>query len=73
MVLKVKLNFEILSLDNKFSTIDITNAVMTKFTPLENFRLISEKYLTPFEPLESAEQVNNWCNNKTHGKIDKIF
>ena len=68
-----KLNFQILSLANKFSTIDIANAVMTKITPLESFRSISEKYLAPIEPLESVEQVNNWCSNKTHGKIKKII
>ena len=68
-----KINFQIISLINKFSTVDIANAVMTKFTPLESFSSLSEKYLAPFEPLESAEQVNNWCSNKTHGKINKII
>ena len=32
-----------------------------------------KKYLAPIEPLESVEQVNEWCKNKTHGKIDKIL
>ena len=68
-----EINFKILSLFNEFSTIDIANAVMTKLTPLESFRSISEEYLAPFEPLESAAQVNNWCSNKTHGKINKII
>ena len=46
---------------------------MTKFTPLENFTKILEEYLAPIEPLVSVEQVNNWCSNKTHGKIEKIL
>ena len=46
---------------------------MTKFTPLEDFSNIALKYLAPVETLESAQKVNNWCSNKTHGKIDKIL
>ena len=46
---------------------------MTKFTPLKDFAAIAQKYIAPIEPLESVEQVNNWCSNKTHGKIDKIL
>ena len=68
-----KINFNILSIIQKCSTIIIANAVVTKFTPLENFTLISEKYLAPIEPLTSAEQINNWCSRKTHGKIKKII
>ena len=67
-----KINLEIMSIINKFSTIDIANAVMTKFTPLENFAKILKQYLAPIEPLINVEQVNNWCSNKTHGKIEKI-
>ena len=68
-----KINNEIISIIKEFTTIDIANALMTKFTPLDNFISISKKYLAPIEPLESAEQVNNWCSNKTHGKIDHII
>ena len=68
-----KINFNILSIIQKCSTIIIANAVVTKFTPLENFTLISKKYLAPSEPLTSAEQINNWCSRKTHGKIKKII
>jgi len=66
-------NYEILSTFKNLSTIDIANAVMTKFTPLEEFTTIAQKYLAPIEPLVSVEQVNEWCSNKTHGKIDKIL
>ena len=68
-----KINYKIISLFKDFTTIDIANAVMTKFTPLEDFSKIAQEYLSPVEPLKSVEQVNNWCSNKTHGKIDKIL
>ena len=68
-----EINYKIISLFKEFTTIDIANAVMTKFTPLEDFSNIAQKYLAPVEPLESVEQVNNWCSNKTHGKIDKMI
>ena len=68
-----ELNYQILSNFKRFSTVDIANAVMTRITPLKSFSNIAEKYLAPVEPLISVEQVNKWCSNKTHGKIDKIL
>ena len=68
-----ELNYQFISTFKQYSTIDIANAVLTKFTPLENFTIIAKKYLAPIDPLESVEQVNNWCSEKTHGKIDHII
>ena len=68
-----EINYKILSVIKDFSTIEIANAIMTVFTPLEDFRKISEKYFAPIEPLIDVDQVNDWCKNKTHGKIDKIL
>ena len=68
-----EINYNIISEFKEFTTIDITNAFMTKFTPLEDFSNIAREYLAPVEPLESVEQVNSWCSEKTHGKIDKIL
>ena len=68
-----EINYKIISIFKDFSTVDIANAVMTKFTPLEEFSYIADKYIAPVEPLISVEQVNNWCSNKTHGKIKKIL
>ena len=67
------INYKILSAIKQFSTLEIANGIMTRFTPLEDFAKIAEKYLAPIEPLIDVDQVNNWCNNKTHGKIDKIL
>ena len=64
---------DFLSTINNFKTVDIANAVMTKFNPLQDFSNIAQKYLAPIEPLVSVEQVNDWCSNKTHGKIKKIL
>ena len=68
-----EINYQILKIFNSFNTIDIANAVMTRFTPLEEFTNIAQKYLAPTEPLISAKQVNDWCSNKTHGKINEII
>ena len=68
-----KINYDIISKFKKFDTIDIANAVMPRFTPLQKFVDVANNYLALVEPLESVEQVNNWCSNKTHGKIDKIL
>ena len=67
------INYEIISLIQNCSTIDIANAVLTRFPPLKNFVTISQKYFAPIEPLRSLEQINNWCSNMTHGKINKIL
>ena len=68
-----EINYKIISIFKDFSTVDIANAVMTTFTPLEEFAYTADKYIAPAEPLISVEQVNNWCSNKTHGKIKKIL
>ena len=67
------INYKILSKISSFSTIDIANAVMTRFKPLENFCSVADKYLAPMESLESVEQINEWCKEKTQGKIEKII
>ena len=68
-----EINFKILSKSSQFSTIDIANAVMTRYKPLDDFCSIANKYLAPMETLQSVEQVNNWCSENTHGKIEKII
>ncbi len=69
-----EINFDILEVIKHCSTVEIANAVMVReFTPIEEFIDISEKYLAPTCELESLEQVNNWCSEKTHGKIPKIL
>ena len=62
------INYENLEIIKNFKTVEIANAVMSKFDPLENFLEISENYCAPYEKLISADQVNNWSDEKTHGK-----
>ena len=68
-----QINYDILSIFKNFKTIEAANAVMLRFTPPEDFTEIAEQYLAPIEPLIDVDQVNNWCKNKTHGKIEKIL
>ena len=67
------INYEILEISKNFKTVEIANAVMSKFIPNQEFLDVSENYCAPFQKLESAEQVNGWCSEKTHGKITKIL
>ena len=67
------INYEILEISQNFKTVEIANAVMSKFDPIQEFLNISKQYNAPFEKLVSAEQVNGWCGEKTHGKIPKIL
>ena len=67
------INFKLLDIIKNYKTVEIANAVMSRFTPLQNFLEIAKNYSAPHEVLESVEQVNNWCDEKTHGKITKIL
>ena len=67
------INYDILEISQNFKTVEIANAVMSKFLPIQEFLDVSEKYCAPFQILESAQQVNDWCSEKTHGKIPKIL
>ena len=67
------INYEILNMLKDYETVEIANAVMSRFTPLQPFLEIAKNYSAPHEILESVEQVNNWCDEKTHGKITKIL
>ena len=68
-----EINMQILNEAKKFSTVEIANAIMAKFTPNQKFITSGQKYGASIEKLKSATQVNGWCNAKTHGKIKKIL
>ena len=68
-----KINMQILNEVKKFTTVEIANAIMTKFTPNKAFVAAGQKYEATIQTLKSASQVNSWCNSKTHGKIKKII
>ena len=67
------INRKILEQSKLFSNIEIANAIMTKCKPLNSFLMYAKLYLADVEILESVEQINNWCSEKTHGKINQII
>jgi serpin B len=68
-----KINIDILNLVKNFKTVEIANAIMSRFNPKKEFLSTSSKYGATVEPLKSVNQVNSWCSKKTHGKINKIL
>ena len=58
---------------SKLKAVNLANAVFTKFKPLESFINIIKKYHAEIKTLESADQVNMWCKEKTNDKIPKIL
>ncbi len=67
------INLNLLQIIKKFETVEIANGVMTTFEPTKMFLKVCIKYEAPIEPLISLNQVNEWCTEKTHGKITKIL
>ena len=67
-----KINMQILNEVKNFSTVEIANAIMTRFNPNKKFVTSGQKYGASIQTLKSVSQVNSWCNAKTHGKIKKI-
>ena len=58
---------------SKLSTIEMANAIFTKFKPEDAFIKSAEMYKSTIDKLISANQVNKWCSDNTHKKIDKII
>ena len=57
----------------KFNSVELANAVFTKFKPENSFTDIIKEYKAKIDLLKDAAQVNKWCNDATHGKISKIL
>jgi len=68
-----RINTKILIESNKFTTVEIANAIMTKFAPEKTFLYTASWYNSTVEALRNLKQVNDWCNKKTHGKIKRIL
>ena len=66
-------NEEIIKLYDNNEKLSIANAIMTKIPISQQFSLISKRYKAFYTILKSVEQVNKWCEEKTHGKIKKII
>ena len=69
-----EINFKILSELKEITTLEMGNAIMTKLSPLYKFlKFVTDKYNAEIQPLKNVNQINKWCDNKTHGKIKEII
>jgi len=68
------MNSNILKKLKNNSSLEIANAIMSKLSPLNSFTNIAKNtYDSEILPLKNVNQVNKWCDKKTHGKISKII
>ena len=67
------INKLILNAQKDFKSVEIANAVMTRQEPKKSFVLAASLYEATVEHLKDLAHVNDWCNLKTHGKIEKIL
>ena len=67
-----KKNSTISSLFAKFKSVELANAVFTRFNPLDDFQKMIKEYKAKLDLLKDANQINQWCSNATHKKIPKI-
>ena len=68
------INSNILSIIKDNSSLEIANAIMSKLSPLPTFiKIAKEIYSSEIQPLNNVQQINKWCDTKTHGKIKKII
>ena len=65
------LNVNILKIARQ--TLVLANAVLSRFTPSQQFIHMSHKFKAFTGELISVEQVNKWCSEKTNGLINKII
>ena len=73
---KMELNKENNSISGtiaKLKTIEMANAIFTKFKPEPQFLNLIKDYKAKIDNLVSTDQVNNWCSNATHKKIPTII
>ena len=67
------INELILQVTNRLRSLEVANAIMTVQEPKPEFLQIARLYDATVDTLRSVTQVNNWCNLKTHGKIQEII
>ena len=68
------INRQILNTIKDYSSLEIVNAIMSKLVSLNDFtKIAQDNYNSEILPLRNVNQVNKWCDKKTHGKIKKII
>lgn len=68
-----KNNLIISSVIKKFKSMVLANAVFTRFKPENPFVNIVKEYHSKMELLKDANQINKWCSDSTHKKIQYII
>ena len=59
--------------NSKNKKVVTVNGILTKVSLKKEFEKICKKYEAGILPLINVEQINNWCSEKTNGKIKKII
>ena len=57
----------------KLKTVEMANAVFTRFVPEKSFNQSIQDYKADIKKMESVEQINKFVSDATHKKIDKII
>ena len=60
---------------DKFETVECANHIfhLPEYAPKDSFLEKIKDYKAGIDSLENAEQVNKWCSEATHGKINQII
>ena len=66
-------NLTISSVIKKLKSVELANAVFTRFKPEKTFMNIVREYKAKVDLLKDANQVNKWCSDETHKKINNII
>jgi len=71
---EVNKNNELLSstIEN-LKSVELANAIFTKYEPKKTFTQMIKQYKAKIDKLKNAEQINKWCSDATHEKIKNII
>lgn len=64
-------NFKLLN-KNRTSLL-LANAVLSKYPPSDLYLQMAHRFKAFISELTSADQINQWCKNKTNGTINEII
>jgi serpin B len=60
--------------DSGKNILNLANAIFTRVKPTDEFQGVSQNvFNSTSDALQSVEQINKWCSDKTNGRIDKIL
>ena len=63
----------IYSIIKNFKTVELANSIFSRAVPLASFIEKTEDFKVKIDKLIDENQINKWCNNTTHGLINKII